>query len=184
MADSFVELNTGTGGDKLDSEQLTVAATTVKRERTQLAGALDTEITRVLATDPAAADHGLVVRASALDSPQSSTASVATVSPDATGSVDSTQITSAKTAKLLGFTAVGSVPFKVDLQSVLNNAATTLLTEIGYRGRIWWRTPHKDLIQQAESATAGFDGFRLVFTNLDTGAVASDFYGTFFWDEV
>jgi hypothetical protein len=47
MADGFVELDVMSGGDKIDAESLTVAATPVLRERVQLAGVADTEIARV-----------------------------------------------------------------------------------------------------------------------------------------
>lgn len=184
MTDSFVQVPPDDTGKKLDAEQLTVGANTVQRERMQVTGAAADDVSVVTDTDPAATVHGLVTREVGPVSPQTSTASVATVVPDATGSVDSTQITSGKTGKLFAFDASGSVPFKVELQSVLNGVATTRLVRFGRSGDVSWRAPHKEFITQAESATAGFDGFRLLFTNLDTGSVGSDFYGNFLWDEV
>jgi hypothetical protein len=47
MADGFITLDPMSGGDKIDSESLLVAATQVFRERIQVAGAADTEIARV-----------------------------------------------------------------------------------------------------------------------------------------
>ena len=184
MADSFVQVPPDDTGKKLDTEQLLVGANTVERERMQIAGALAAEIAGVLATDPAAGDFGLVIRDAALVSSQTSVATVATVAAGSTGSVDSTQLASSATGKLLGFEASGSAAFRVDLQTVLNGVATTRLTRVSRSEGISWQTPHKDLITQVESATVGFDGFRLVFTNLDTGSGNTDFHGTFMWDEV
>lgn len=185
MPDSSIGLPLDGPGKKVDTESVTTGAGAVERERHQFAGAGATEICRVLSSDPASADHGLVTRESALVSPQDSEATVATVAAGSTGSVDSTQLSSGVTGKLLSFEADGSAAFKVELQTVLNGVPTTRITKISRGGQgVSWKTPHKDLISQAESATAGFDGFRLLFTNLDTGSGSTDFHGSFLWDEV
>lgn len=184
MADGFIRVPPDDTGKRIDTEQLTVAATTVQRERQQITGAADVEIARVLNTDPAAADYALTTRELGPVSPQTSTGSVTVVSAGSTGSVDSTQIGSGLTGKLLGFVAAGSVPFKIELFTVLNGVTTLRLVKFGRGADVCWRSPHKEFITQAEDVTAGFDGFRLVFTNLDTGSGSADFYGTFFWDEV
>ena len=184
MSDGFLRVPLDDVGKRIDTEELTVSAQTVQRERMQIAGALDVEIARILNTDPAAADHGLVVRKAALDSPLVVTASVATVSPGSTGDVDSAQITSSLTGKLLGFEASSSRPFKVELYTVLNAGTTLRSVHFGWHGRVEWTASDKDFIQQAQDVGAGFDGFRLTFTNLDTGAQAADMYGTFYYDEV
>jgi hypothetical protein len=181
VTDSFIRLPVDDIGKELDTELLTNGR---HRERMEIAGALVAEISRVLNTDPAAGDYALVVRQAAPDSPQVVTASVVSVAPGSTGSVDSNQITAGLTAKLMLFAAVSSRPFKVELQTVFNGIATTRDVRFGWHGDVTWISPHKDFIQQAQDAGAGFDGFRLVFTHLDTGAVASDFYGTFYYDEV
>lgn len=62
MADSFVTLDVMTGGDKIDAESLTVAATPVKRERVQLAGSADVEIARVSNAPLVLGDYGLATR--------------------------------------------------------------------------------------------------------------------------
>ena len=62
MADSFVTLDVMTGGDKIDAESLTVAATPVKRERVQIAGAADVEIARVDNAPFVLGDYGLATR--------------------------------------------------------------------------------------------------------------------------
>lgn len=184
MADGFIRVPDDDTGKRLDTEELVVATLNVHRERMQVAGAIAAEIARVLNTDPAAADYGLVVRQAAPDSPQVTTSSVATVSPGSTGDVDSAQITSSLTGKLLGFEASSSRPFKVELYTVLNAGTTLRSVHFGWKGKVSWTAPHKDFIQQAQDAGAGFDGFRLTFTNLDTGAQAADMYGTFYYDEV
>ena len=59
MSDSFVQLPPDGSGKKLDSELL---AGGNHRERLQIAGALLAEIARVINTDPAGTDYGLLVR--------------------------------------------------------------------------------------------------------------------------
>ncbi len=184
MADQTIGLPFDGIGKKIDTEELSFSSVTVQRERMQIAGVLATEIAAVLATDPAASAFGMIVRQAALVSSQTSVGTVATVAAGSTGSVDSDQLTSSVTGKLLGFEASGSAAFRVDLQTVLNGVATTRLTRISRGEGISWMTPHKDLFTQVESATAGFDGFRLLFTNLDTGSGNTDFHGSFMWDEV
>lgn len=183
--DSFVQVPPDDPtGKKLDTESLVVGANTVHRERMELAGAAALEIARILNADPAGADYGLVVRQAGLASPQTSTGLVAAVVPGGTGSLDSNQITSGLTGKLFRFEAWSSAPFNVVLQTVLNGAATTIITRSGGPNKdVEWATPHRDFLQQAESATAGFDGFRLLFTNLDTGVAGTDMHGNFYWDE-
>lgn len=63
MSDSTIGLDEpGTIDKRLDTEQLTVSATTVQRERIQIAGAADTEIVRVEAAVPGLTDEALVVQ--------------------------------------------------------------------------------------------------------------------------
>ncbi len=181
MSDSFIKLPLDDIGKELDTELL---ANGRHRERMQVAGALVAEIARVLNTDPAAGDYALVVRNAAPDQPVVFAASVASVAPGGTGSVDSAQISSGLTGKLMLAIAVSSRPFKVELQTVLNAVATTRDVRFGWDGEVKWIMPSKDFITQAEDVTVGFDGFRMLFTNLDTGAVSADMYGTFYYDEV
>ena len=85
MSDAFIRLPLDGPGKRIDAEDLTVASLLVHRERMQIAGAIAAEIARVVDTDPAATDHGLVVRESALVSPQTSVATVATRAGRQTG---------------------------------------------------------------------------------------------------
>lgn len=184
MADDVVQLPLDGTGKKADTESLTVGPNTVHRERVQLAGDVAAAITAILNGEPAATAWGVVTRQAPPIDPKTSSTLVATVVPGGTGSVDSTQIGSGKTGKLMQIEASAAAPFKVDIQTVLNAVATTRITKVVRSGSLSWRPPHKDFITQVESATAGFDGFRLLFTNLDTGAAGTDFHGGFLWDEV
>jgi hypothetical protein len=62
MANGYIELDAMSGGDKIDAETLTVASTTVLRERVQIAGEADTEIARVDDAPLGTAVFGLGVR--------------------------------------------------------------------------------------------------------------------------
>lgn len=61
MADSYIQMPADSTGKKVDTEQLTVGANTVERERIQVTGAAAAEIARVVNAQPAATDYGLVV---------------------------------------------------------------------------------------------------------------------------
>jgi len=62
MSDSFTVLNTGTGGDQIDEESLTVSGQTVRRQRIEVCGAAAAEIARILNTAPVGTEYSLVVR--------------------------------------------------------------------------------------------------------------------------
>lgn len=63
MANSFLGFQNPTTTDKkLDTEELTVGANTVHRERVQIAGAAAAEISDVTNSTPGASDYGLVTR--------------------------------------------------------------------------------------------------------------------------
>lgn len=111
-------------------------------------------------------------------------ATSAAVAAGATATLASTQISSTKTGKLAKVVVTASVATKADLQTVLNGVGTTVATFfVPANAAYTLDTPHLNYITQAESATAGFDGFQVIVTNNDT-ANAADLYATFFWDEV
>jgi hypothetical protein len=58
MTDSYIQLPADSTGKKVDTEQLTVAAQTVERERVQIAGDVDTQIAPVSATAGLKVDLG------------------------------------------------------------------------------------------------------------------------------
>ena len=97
--------------------------------------------------------------------------------------LDSTTIPSTLTGKLVAIMMTASVPLKGELKTVLNAAESavliTMFSKAGQNNLVV--LPNKDFITQAESATAGFDGFRLTVTNLDNEN-AADVYATFFYD--
>jgi hypothetical protein len=107
---------------------------------------------------------------------------LAAVAAGGQATLDSNQISSGKTGKLLEVIVAASVPFKVVLQTVLNGVATNRVIWFSQIGGWDWVTPAKNLIQVTESATAGFDGFRVVITNLDPNR-AADLFCTFAHDE-
>lgn len=99
-------------------------------------------------------------------------------------SIQSASINSGKTGKLLGVLVWSSTPFKATLQVVSNGSATTKGIGGAPSGTTWdFKPPHRDLIQSAYDANAGFDGFQVVIDNLD-GILASNAYATFYYDEV
>jgi hypothetical protein len=84
------------------------------------------------------------------------------------------------TKKLSKIEASAAVPFKVDIQSVVNGVGTTLTTLFGEAGTtVQWTPPHPDFFEVAFAANAGFDGFRLVLTNNEKSK-ASNLYGTLY----
>jgi hypothetical protein len=62
VADQILPLNAGSGGLNLDVEELTVGANTVERQRGQIAGSGAAEVARVINTQPAGTEYGLVTR--------------------------------------------------------------------------------------------------------------------------
>jgi len=62
MADSYVQVNADGTGKKVDSEQVTVGANDVQRQRVEIAGAAAAAVAAVQATTVAGTEQGLVVR--------------------------------------------------------------------------------------------------------------------------
>ncbi len=97
--------------------------------------------------------------------------------------LDSTQIPSGLTGKLVAVLMSASVPLKGELKTVLNGVESgvlaTIFSNAGQNG--WIKLPNKDFVTQVEDVTAGLDGFRLTVTNLDSEN-AADVYATFFYD--
>lgn len=76
-----------------------------------------------------------------------------------------------------------SVPFKGIIRTVVNGSvADTYATLFGRAGdTIVWVPPHKEYGKKAFSANAGFDGFEVLMTNMDTSE-AADLYATFYYE--
>lgn len=184
MSSSYIQIADDGSGKKLDTENITVGANSVHRERMQIAGAVAAAIAGILNTDPTGSEYAMLFRAVEVNDPQSSSDSDAAVAAGGTATIDSTQISSGKTAKLMRLIVSSSVPFKVQFQTVTNAAATTRITRFVGAERAWdFIPPSKEMYTVAQDAGAGFDGFRAVVTNLETSQPA-DMHAAFMWDEV
>lgn len=87
------------------------------------------------------------------------------------------------TTKVRGFDASASVPIKAELQTVENGAGTTVLVMFAQAGeRLEWRAPHRDFYSKAHPSNGGFDGWRLVLTNLDNEN-AANLYATIYTED-
>jgi len=103
MSDSTIAVTEG-AGKNLDTEQLTVAATTVQRERVQVAGAADVAIAAVKNADPTT-EYGLITRniPSGTQPVKSGTVTAVTATWDNT--------TADQTTLVLDTTGIGTVLF-------------------------------------------------------------------------
>jgi len=184
VANAVIIIPPDSTGSLLDCTSLAVGANpVVLRERHQLAGAAADDLAVVTDTDPAASDHGLVVRQAPPIDPQTSTTSSVAVAAGGSADLDSTQISSGKTGKLFMAEATASVPVKATLKTVLDGVVTaTIGVEFGWMGKAQFTPPHKNFVTVAESATPGLDGFRLTVDNLDASR-AADLHVNFMWDE-
>lgn len=135
------------------------------------------------ATDVSSANP-LPVTTIAFDSPQLTYATAAALAAGGSTDLDSTQITASKTGKLAAVAIGSSVAAKWLLKAVLNGAETNKAAFFTMPGEgRYVAFPSKEFITQVQNAGAGFDGFRITATNLDTSETA-DVYATFLYDEV
>ena len=179
MANSSIRLATDGAGKRIDTEELSVGGVVVHRERGQLAGANELEISRVLNADPAANDYGLVTRPVVWVAPvtdaQLSTALAAGGSVD----LDAVLISNGLTGQLVSVLVSSSVPCRWEVKTRDNVTLVTkavFFTELTYT----WDTPHKSFI---ELVGDGVDNnFRVTATNLSSN-LAADVYVTFMFDE-
>ena len=174
MADN-TPLNTGSGGDTIATDDIGG----VKFQRIKLVHGPDgTNNGDIAASNPLPGILGL-------DSPKTTYATSAALAAGGSTDLDSTQVTSTKTGELVAIYMGSSAALKGELKTVLNGAESAvkavLLSRPGEVGS--WVLPSKKFYTQVESATAGFDGFRLTITNLDTSE-AADVYATYLYDEV
>jgi len=171
MAD-HVELNAGSGGAVLATDE--IAGT--HHQRVKIQHGADGSATDV------SSNSGLPV-VEALVDPKLTYASDTSIAAGGATNLESAQVSSGKTGKLLSVVFGASIALKAELQTVLNGVGTTrmVLFSLAGQDRIF-QSPSKEFITQTESVTAGLDGFRLVITNLDTSQSA-DVYGTFLFDE-
>ncbi len=188
MADSTIGLPADGPGKKIDAESLTVAATTVHRERMQLAGAADVEIAVVKNTDPSATDHALVVRDAAPISPKVDYASSTDLAIGGSIDLDGSTITSGATGKLLRVIVGASIPAKWIIKTRDGAVEVTyacIFTSgvTGGNPSMEWEPRSKDMVTLAG---AGVDeNFRVTVINLgQTATAVGDVHATIEWDEV
>jgi len=87
------------------------------------------------------------------------------------------------TTKVRGFDCSASVPIKVELQTAADGVGTTVLTQFARAGEpLIFRSPHRNFYSQAHPSNAGFDGWRIVSTNLDNSE-AADLYVTLYTED-
>ena len=87
------------------------------------------------------------------------------------------------TVQLAGLDVTGSAPFKWELISEIDDAETIEVTGFGRAGEmVQWRPPNKGYFNVVWAANAGFDGWRVEVTNLDTSQT-TDFYTTFYRED-
>ncbi len=173
MADNVV-LNSGSGGETLATDDIG----SVQYQRVKVSHGADGSATDSSFTNPFPTLLGLL-------SPQVNQDTGVAVTAGLSDDLRSSQVNSSKTGELVAIAAGGSVPTKIEIQTVLNNVASaTILTFFSLPGVITLFTmPSKKFIRQAQDGGAGFDGFQAVVTNLDSNKDA-DLYATFFYDEV
>ena len=175
MADN-VQLNTGVGGAIAAADEIAG----VQYQRVKIIhgidGVNDGDVARV---------NPLPVDVHALVAPKAVLATSVGLAAGASIDLDSDQIASGKTGKLLMLLVCASVPCKAVLQTVTNGVPSApRATFFGLAGRnAMLPIPSKHLYQIAHSGIAGFDGFRVTVTNLDNSN-AADVYANFAYDEV
>jgi hypothetical protein len=97
--------------------------------------------------------------------------------------LESDQVSSAKTAKLIDVWAQSTVALKVELYTVENAVASAVLAT--WFPSPWLSVPAIPSLEYITQAQVGpgFDGFRVQITNLDPG-ITADVYSTFWYDEI
>ncbi len=179
MADDGTQLNINdTSGDIISTDHITDGgvADGQKVQRVKIGEGADDFYSDVHSGNPLSTELGLTTPTTAHDS----SLALAAGSP---ADLDSAQVPSGLTGKLVAILMSASVPLKGELKTVLNGVEgpvlMTMFSRAGQNGVL--SLPNKSFVTQAESVTGGFDGFRLTVTNLDNES-AADVYATFFYD--
>lgn len=188
MADQVIQLPVDGVGKKLDTEELTVSAQTVQRERNQLAGAADVEICRVVNSDPGVTDHGLVVRDAPPVSLSVDYVTSAALAAGASVDLDAATIAGASIGKLMRVLVGSSVPCKWEIKT--RDGAVEVIKAVLFTSGVTGGRPSDHYVPASKEgvtlAGAGVDeNFRVTVTNLGTQAAeAADVHATIEWDEV
>ncbi len=173
MADN-TQLNTNTTvGDKIATDDIGG----IKHQRVKIEVGVDGVAQDVHDGRPMPVKEGMT-------SPMTSFAMSSSLADGGITDLDSSQIGSGLTGKLVAVLLTASVPVKGELKTVLNGIeSSVILVMFAMAGEsVLLSLPNKDFVTQAEDVTAGLDGFRLSVTNLDNEN-AADVYATFFYDE-
>ncbi len=88
----------------------------------------------------------------------------------------------ADTFRLAGVDISGAAAFRAEISSVDNDVVTIFVTLFSFNGSIQWRPPNKDYTVTTWAGTAGFDGFQVLVTNLDTSET-TDFYVSMYYED-
>lgn len=185
MSNSIIQLPTDGVGKKLDTEQLTVGANTVQRERDQIAGVGADDIAVVTDTDPTpGTDHGLVVKILGPVNPVSNYRVSASLAADASVDLDAATIAVGATGKLKRVQVSSSVPCSWSIIK-RDGAVETIIGVIrtgGYAGGSDGEYVPPDKYYDTLAYVGGDENFRVKVTN--QWIVAADVNATIFWDEV
>ncbi len=174
MADGTIGIDETNLDKLLDTEQLTVGANTVHRERIQLAGTGATDLAKV-------ADLALNVTVNAPLVAARTSGEAANVAAGASSDITASTIPAGVTGKLMGVTLASSAAGKYDIKS-RDGVVETLVDTVFVKafGTFQWVPPHRDF---ASRAGDGVDtSYRVTATNLDQ--LAADMHATFYWDEI
>jgi hypothetical protein len=185
VANSTIQLPVDGAGKKLDTEQLTVGANTVERERNQVAGVGADDIAVVTDSDPSpGTDHALAVKILDPINPVSDYKTSANLAALASVDLDGTTISSGTTGKLKKVCVSSSVPCKWTIKK-RDGGSETILGVIrtgGYaeKPNEVFEPPDKHYNTQAYGD--GDENFRV--TCLNQWTLAADVDATIYWDEV
>lgn len=173
MADN-TQLNTNTtGGDIIATDDIGG----IKHQRVKVEVGVDGVAQDVHDGRPMPVKEGMT-------SPTTAFATSSNLADGGMTDLDSSQIGSGLTGKLVAILLTASVPVKGELKTVLNGVESSVILVMfataGESALLF--LPNKDFVTQAENVGGGFDGFRMVVTNLDNEN-AADVYTTFFYDE-
>lgn len=112
-----------------------------------------------------------VLSGGGVDTPSNPAVSVLSSSSLAAGSSADTDTSDLASKKCWQVDLGSSVAFKAVIKTLTNGAATTISTVYGQPGTtVQWRPPHRNWV--ASGSSAGADGFRISWTNLDTSEAA------------
>ena len=117
--------------------------------------------------------------------PKSSRTGVTALAAQTSIDLDSDQISSGTTGRLVGILLGGNVRLQATLHTVVDGVASSVRMDFyhPFGATRYYAIPDARLFQAPESAAVGFDGFRMTVTNCE-GISSGDILVTFIWEEV